>query len=41
MITIYIQHQKRGEEENHVTDLGEIVNTHSGAELEQHKVRNN
>jgi hypothetical protein len=39
MITIYVQHQKRGEE-SHVTGLGEIVNKHSGAEVEQHMVRN-
>jgi len=34
MVTIDVQHQKRGEEDSHVTGLGEIMNKHSGAELQ-------
>jgi hypothetical protein len=41
VVTIYVQHQKRGGEKYHVTGLGEIVNKYSGAEVEQHTVRNN
>jgi len=41
MVTVCVQHQKRGEEESHVTGLGEIVNKHSGAEVQQHTLKNN
>lgn len=41
MIKIYVQHQKRGEEESHITGLGERVNKLSGAEVQQHTIRNN